>query len=181
MAAPTRLSCCFGSEPLSFVAQPQCGGISRPLPQCRGASWVTILLRLVCRPGWLWEISQPPCSLLSLCPVSGSSELVHASHKQASHSPAVSPTSPGASKVGSSSQCQTPRLGALCVIWTALSPRRVSTCVISFPLSLPPRGTAPDLIPCLPFLPDSVWIFLQILSCRNISSSSDYFSGLFHM
>ena len=60
---------------------------------------------------------------------------------------------------------------SVCDLNSSFPKEGLHLCNIFFPLSLPPRGTGPNLIPSLPFLPDSVWIFSQVWSCRSISSS----------
>ena len=77
-----------------------------------------------------------------------------------------------------SSQCQIPGLGCpACALNASLSREAIQA--IIFPSSSvdPPWGMYPNLITSLPFLPNSVWIFLRSLHCGRLSTSLQFVSS----
>lgn len=78
----------------------------------------------------------------------------------------------------SSSQCQIPGLGCpVCALNTSLFREAIQA--IIFPSSSvdPPWGMYRSLITSLPFLPNSVWIFLHSLDCGRLPTSLQFVSG----
>ena len=99
----------------------------------------------------------------------GSQHVFLMSRVQASHSPPVCPSGPPTRQGDSSPLCRTPGLG-----------HPVSNCSLPgvglhlyFPFysKSSPRGTGPDLIASLPFLPDYMCIFLTAWLYRCLSAS----------
>ena len=117
---------------------------------------------------WLWETSQTlaqPQSAPSVLPwerASGHTVLV--SGIQASQSPPASPTGPPTSCGDLPSLCQIPRLGHPILLLKPWTPQGGLPLPWSpFSSESPFKGTDTDLISCLLFFPDSVWIFLTAL------------------
>ena len=76
------------------------------------------------------------------------------------------------------SSSQIPGLGfPVCALNASLSREAIQAIIFPSSSVHRPWGTYPSLITSLPFLPDSVWIFLHSLDCGRLSTSLQFVFG----
>lgn len=172
MASPALLRCHFRFKPPLCITAELFSQCWQPLSSVEHEASMTgmfVWLRLGHMPGCLWETSQPLVQCQSaLSTLIQASKHIYAPHKGSLMLvlPALQPAK------GMHIPCVRHQdWGAQSVAQTTHSAGRISTCVTFLFLWVPSQRHGSQPVSFLPFLPNSVWIFLTTLLYRSLSSN----------